>query len=457
MRLKSRYPVAATAINALLLLSLLAACAPKPAAPTATPIADVETAARTFVGFLADGRFQEATGMFDETVAEALPTAKLKAAWDSILRQVGKFEKIAETRAAQESGYRVVYVTCDFADQPLDVKVVFDQDGRISGLWFLPVQSQIPYAPPPYADPDAFTETEYTVGDGDCPLPATLTLPKGDGPFPAVVLVHGSGPNDRDETIGPNKPFKDLAWGLATAGVAVLRYEKRTKQCAAQLADALATFTVDDEMVNDALAAAQLLRTVESIDPRRVFILGHSLGGMLSPRIAARDSQLAGLIVLAGNTRDLLQLMLEQTEYIISLDGTVDESDAEQLEELRLLVERVRSLDIGEGEAVLGASRAYWADIMAYDPVETAKGLSLPMLILQGERDYQVTMTDFEGWKTGLEGRSNVTFISSPDLNHLFMAGTGKSTPEEYNQAGNVSQEVVEDIAAWVLSIGAGT
>lgn len=453
MRPKPPYHLARTTARILLLLSLLPACAPKSATSTPTPIADPETAARAFVGFLADGKFGDATGMFDATMAEALPSAKLKATWDSILRQVGKFERIAAARIAQESGYRVVYVTCDFADQPLDVKVVFDQAGRVSGLWFMPVQSQASYAPPPYAAPDAFTETEHAVGDGDCPLPATLTLPKGDGPFPAVVLVHGSGPNDRDETIGPNKPFKDLAWGLATAGVAVLRYEKRTKQCAAQLADALATFTVDDETVNDALAAAQLLRTVESVDPRRIFVLGHSLGGMMAPRIAARDSQLAGLIVLAGNTRDLTEMMLEQTGYIFSLDGSVDDSEAAQTEELRLLVEKVRTLDIGEGEAVLGASRAYWADIMAYDPVETAKGLSLPMLILQGERDYQVTLADFDGWKSGLEGCPNVTFISYTDLNHLFMEGTGTSTPDEYSRAGNVSQEVIEDITAWVLSI----
>ncbi len=391
--------------------------------------------------------------MFDETMAEALPAPKLKAAWDSILRQVGKFEKIAATRAAQEAGYRVVYVTCDFADKPLDVKVVFNAEGWVSGLWFLPAQSQIPYAPPPYADPESFTEAEYTVGGG-CPLPATLTLPRGAGPFPAVVLVHGSGPNDRDETIGPNKPFKDLAWGLASNGVAVLRYEKRTKQCAAEVAGEMATFTVDDETVNDALAAVELLRTVETIDPRRIFVLGHSLGGMMAPRIAARDGQLAGLIILAGSTRDLLDLMLEQMEYIVSLDGSVDEAEAEQLEETRRLVEKVRSLDINDGEVVLGASRAYWADIMAYDPVATARKLSLPMLILQGGRDYQVTVDDFDGWRRGLAGRENVTLTLYPDLNHLFMPGTGKSTPAEYSQPGNVSQEVVEDIAAWVLNVG---
>ncbi len=277
-------------------------------------------------------------------------------------------------------------------------------------------------------------------------------MPKGSGPFPAIVLVHGSGPNDCDETIGPNKPFKDLAWGLATRGVAVLRYEKRTKQCPAQMIQSMATLTVNEEVVNDALAAVEYLRGVRGIDPNRIFILGHSLGGTVAPRIGARDPRLAGLILLAASNRNLADLMLEQSEYLAALDGTVAAEEAQALDQLRTQVERVKALDFGEGEVILGAGKAYWADILAYDPVATARSLAMPMLILQGERDYQVTMENFAAWQAGLGQRGDVQFKSYPNLNHLFMPGSGAPNPAEYDVAGNVAREVVDDIAAWVQS-----
>lgn len=291
------------------------------------------------------------------------------------------------------------------------------------------------------------------IADGDCPLPATLTMPNGPGPFPAVVLVHGSGPNDRDESIGPNKPFKDLAWGLATRGIAVLRYEKRTKQCPTQMVQSLATLTVNEETVNDALAAVAYLRGVPAVDPDRVFVLGHSLGGTVAPRIAARDPRLAGLILLAASNRNLADLMVEQNEYLALSDGNITADEQQALADLRRQAERAKALDFKEGEVILGAGRAYWADILAYDPIATARSLAVPMLVLQGERDYQVTLVDFAAWKEGLAGRAGVQFKSYPALNHLFIAGSGQPNPGEYDVPGNVAREVVDDIAAWIAGL----
>jgi len=245
-----------------------------------------------------------------------------------------------------------------------------------------------------------------------------------------------------DETIGPNKPFKDLSWGLAAKGIAVLRYEKRTKLYAVE--------TVDEETVNDALAAIDSLRELDEVDPERIFILGHSLGGMLAPRIAAKDGKIAGLILLAANTRNLPDMILDQAKYLVFLDGEVSEGEVRYLKEIEAQVRKVKELDIGEGEIVLGASRTYWSDLMTYDPVEVAKDLAIPMLILQGGRDYQVTMEDFEGWKEGLAGQEGVWFKFYPDLNHLFISGTGKPSPTEYEKFGNVDRIVVEDIIEWI-------
>ena len=147
---------------------------------------------------------------------------------------------------------------------------------------------------PPYVDSEAFTEREVTVGRGEWSLPGTLSVPLQGDLHPAVVLVHGSGPNDRDETIGANKPFKDLALGLASKGVAVLRYEKRTLEHGSKMASLMEVLTPEEEVIEDALAAVSLLKETEGIDPDRIYVLGHSLGGTLAPRIAQGDPHIAG-------------------------------------------------------------------------------------------------------------------------------------------------------------------
>jgi uncharacterized protein len=274
-------------------------------------------------------------------------------------------------------------------------------------------------------------------------------MPVGPGPFPAVVLVHGSGPNDRDETVEAAKPFRDLAWGLASRGIAVLRYEKRTRQHGARLASA-PNFTVREETVDDAVAAAALLRGSEGVDPARVYVLGHSLGAMVVPRIGGQDLKIAGFIVMAGAARPLEDLILEQVTYIASLDGTVSEEEKKQIEGLRQEVAKVKALQPGASGTALGAPASYWLDLKGYKPPEAATALGRPLLVLQGERDYQVTLDNFEAWKKALGDRKDVTFKSYPRLNHLFIEGEGKSGPAEYQKPGHVAEAVVADIAGWI-------
>jgi uncharacterized protein len=176
--------------------------------------------------------------------------------------------------------------------------------------------------------------------------------------------------------------------------------------------------------VVDAVRAAALLRTVPEIDPARVFVLGHSQGGYMAPRIAAADPKLAGLIILAGNVRPLEELIKEQYLYLGEVPPT----------------------------SPLPVPAAYMQDLKDYNPATMAGKQTVPLLILQGERDYQVTMKDFALWKAALAARKNVTFHSYPKLNHLFVPGEGKSMPAEYQQAGHVDPQVVEDISGWIKS-----
>jgi dienelactone hydrolase len=433
----------------------LASCSGPAAPPKPTPPAGSKAAARAFVKLLAEGDFAGAVRRYDRTMARTVPEATLKAAWQSVVALVGPFRKQLGVRTAKVKQYDVVFVTCQFEKGRMDVKVVLDRAGKVSGLFIVPARPPAVYKPPAYARPDAFDETGVTLGLAPFDLDGTVSIPNGPGPFPAVVLVHGSGPHDRDETIGPNKPFRDLAWGLASRGIAALRYEKRTKAHAAKVhAVRRRVVTVKDETIDDALHAVVTLRLTDRIDPKRIFVVGHSLGGMLVPRIAARDAKVAGFIILAGTTRPLEDVILEQMNYLASLDGQVTAEERTKLEELKAQVANVKDANLSPGtssaDLLLGAPAAYWLDLRPYRPADAAAKMTRPLLILQGQRDYQVTMDDLQGWKAALTGRANVTFKVYPKLNHLFIAGEGKPGPADYEQAANVSPDVVKDIADWI-------
>lgn len=305
------------------------------------------------------------------------------------------------------------------------------------------------------AQEGAATEHEVFLGAAPTALAGTLTLPAGGGPYPGVVLVHGSGPHDRDESIGPNRPFRDLAAGLAARGIGVLRYEKRTRTYPMSYANR--AFTVDDETVDDALAAVELLRATRQIDPRRIVIVGHSLGGMLAPRMAERDSTLAGIVLLAGATNEsLLEMVERQMRHLRTLPGADTAALDRQTELLAPLMARIRALtpaDSASTELLLGAPAAYWLDLHAYDPLATAARLSVPMLVLHGARDYQVSSAGFDAWREALAGRANVSFRLYPGLNHLFIAGEGPGGPSEYAVPGHVSDAVIGDIAEWIATL----
>lgn len=308
---------------------------------------------------------------------------------------------------------------------------------------------------PGYARPEAYTETIVESGAPGWPLPGTLTMPAGEGRVPAVVLVHGSGPLDRDATVGPNRIFRDLALGLASNGVAVLRYEKRSHRHAVRMASTWPV-TVRDEVIDDALAAVSLLRRSARIDPARVFVLGHGLGGTLAPRIAEADPSLAGLVVLAGSVKPIEQAVVEQTRYLITADGQLTDAEREQLMAVERLAGSVRALNGADAlrtELIGGAPPSYWLDLRGYDPPALASRVAQPFLVLQGERDYQVTMADFWRWQAALGSRANVTLRSYPGLNHLFMQGAGPSPPDEYFRSGFVDAGVVADIASWIMSL----
>ncbi|MGO9207377.1 MAG: alpha/beta fold hydrolase, partial [Candidatus Limnocylindrales bacterium] len=314
-------------IVALVAASVLAGCgsvAPSPVTPSGAPVTPNESGGdpaaigRAFIGALSRGDDATAEAMEDATMRAAAPAATLGQLWAQFITQFGAFQNIGGVTTTAQAPYTIAAVETDFATSTVTLTVAISSAGRVSGLHIAKVAafSSAPVSSPAaYVNPAAFTETAVTVGSAPWALPGTLTMPNGAGPFPAVVLVQGSGPHDRDETFGPNKPFRDLAWGLASRGIAVLRYDKRTFVYGAQMA-ADTSITVRQETTDDAIAAVALLRMTPKVDPTRVFLVGHSLGAYLAPRIAAQvPGELRGLVLLEAPTTPLPQLILIQEEY----------------------------------------------------------------------------------------------------------------------------------------------
>jgi dienelactone hydrolase len=438
---------------ALLSLGLLQAAAA--AAQQQPP--DALGQARAALAAIAAGNFGSVEGQFTDQMKAALPPGRLSAMWTALAVQAGAYKSCeAAGRLVAIADKQMVITACQFERAKVDVQLAFDNGGRISGMAFRPAAAPAAaYALPAYAKPGSYVEGASTVGSGEWKLPATLTVPAGAGPFPAVVLVHGSGPNDRDETVAANKPFADLAAGLASRGIAVLRYDKRSKVYGSKFA-ALAGFTAQQEVVEDALEAVKVLRAEPRVDRARIFVLGHSLGGMLVPRIATADPAIAGLIVLAGPARPLEEAIVAQMRYLAAADGSVSPEEQQGIDRATALADSVRALtpaDAASGRMVSGAPASYWLDLRGYDPPAAAKQLKAPMLILQGGRDYQVTPEEFARWKAALGSRRDVTFHEYPALNHLFIAGTGPALPAEYQVPGHVAEDVVRDIATWIRAV----
>ena len=367
------------------------------------------------------------------------------------------------------------------------------------------------------SDLTPFTSEEVVIGEGGSwPLGGTLTTPSGasaDEAVPAVVIVHGSGPIDRDGSIMGNRIYYEIAVYLSTHGIAVLRYDKRSFVHGEALVSTFgAEMSVLEETIEDAILAADFLRADPRIDSERIFILGHSLGGALAPGIHANGGDFAGLILLAGSPRCLLDVAIEQFEAAAIYQGAsaeqffytvlplIEAGDADALRIINLELLQQDTSDLPDEEVIKQMSffvdsqkntlamlpgmiasmvevSALLSDMSLEDARATETGLgnayyflsirrnllenhldylTLPFLVMQGGRDFQILAgVDFILYKELLQNHENVTFILYDDLNHLFMYTTATNFAEHaagIMVPGRIYPRVLRDIVDWVLA-----
>lgn len=287
-------------------------------------------------------------------------------------------------------------------------------------------------------------------------LPGVLTVPdKASGKVPCVVFVHGSGPNDRDETIGPNKVFKDIADSLSINGIASLRYDKRTLVYGEKYLPQGAEANYYYETVADAVSAVETACNLPEIDSNNVYVLGHSLGAMLAPEIAHKSEKVAGLIMLAPPAQKLLDLMLAQCKYLKNVYAKLGATQAvEIMNQMAVTAENGKKIGNADYDEKIGLPQGLTESYIKYDneynPVQAAESLSMPIFMVFGFRDYQVPFSNYNIWLKAMSKHKNANVKIYYGINHIMREGTGEPSPLEYNEKKAMSPQVMKDIIKFI-------
>jgi len=402
--------------------------------------------AKGYLRDLLEERYEDAYNNYDhnDQMTEMVNPDEYRNIFEELKKTAGQFIEFNGNDSSQKGIYSIVTMGVLFEKQNYNMNVSFDENRDIAGLNFSL------YTFGEKVLPEGTREMDVEFGLQEWKLTGKITLPEADGVYPALVLVHGSGPNNMNETVGLNEPFKDIAYKLAQKGIAVLRYDKRTFTYGEKIAE-LKDFTVYDETIEDAAEAVKFVHGLDYVEKDRIFVLGHSLGGYLMPRIAEVTPEADGYIMASGIYSSLAEIVPYQIDYLNKLDGIVTDEEKKLLEDTEAVVDKMLNPDaINENEIVFGAYKAYWEDLSQYDPIELAGNIEKPAYVFQGDRDYQVPVKEYDAIFKALNGRKNFTFKLYPGLNHLLVYGEDKPTPQEYYSKGEVYEPLLEDLIGFM-------
>ncbi len=439
-------------ISVMLAVMMLAACGIT-AAEQGTRKMETAADADEFVSAFLGEHPEEMEGIWAFTAQMEAAVAQMGgiAGMAKQLSALGTPETIMPAYEGQIRGLKVFYVPCSFSAVQVDL-ILAVQDGAIAGLQTGTYSGGVKEAE---NEPDPYDSVELalpvpSLGE----LPGILTVPKGEGPFPAVILLQGSGPSDKDESVGNLKPFRDIAEGLAERDIAVYRFDKRSYVYGMELATNR-QITLADEYLEDAVNAVQLVARQQKIDPDRIYVLGHSLGGNAIPAVA-RELEKApvkacGFIMMAASPRPLDVLMREQYDFLYSLIPDISTEQQAEKDAVFAELDKLQDLDaLSEDEMIAGVYSSYWKWLANYDILQAAEEITQPVLLMQGEEDYQVTMEDFGIWKEALGEKENWQMISYPGLTHVFTSGQKTEGSDAYSRSARMEVTVIYDIADFI-------
>lgn len=399
------------------------------------------------------GNYNEVVKLFTPEMKKGFDEATLKTTVESITGSLGKHIGFySEVDNIVDQNY-VAEIVHEYENNGLIVTIAFNNKKEISGLYlnYVPINQTL-------ASNELFEEVSVKIGD-TMPLDAILTLPKDISNPPVVLMVHGSGPNDKNSTVYQNAPFKDIAHGLASEGIATLRYDKRTFVYPDEMAELGSDVTIREEVLDDVTLAIDLLKNDTRINPSAIFVLGHSLGGGLTPVIAVENQDIAGIISIAGTLEPMYEVSYAQNKdmetYIetIELEEAIKNQFKDQMEQVEKDIEILRAdfSDVPNDEILLGIHAGYQKSAKELAGINFINDVDVPILVLQGSADFQIKSdTDFKLWKEVLKDKENVTFNLYDNLNHLMMPTSGAKDITDYQAKSSVSEQVIDDIALFV-------
>lgn len=415
----------------------------------------VQELSQKIFSHLKSKEYAKIDAMFDTTGILKLATYGQQEQYKKDLRELGTVKKLIRIDDEENGFKKKVAMALDFGTEKQILYIVFNAKGKIEDFAFDKYTETPFFRLQGYKGFAEVTDLSTSVKTRDG-LTLGANIAFGDTSkqkSPLVIFVHGSGPADRDETLGPNKPFRDLAQGLAQQGIVSLRYDKRTFVYQYDPKVLTDQMTIEGETVYDAIDAIKTAKQFSFVDPARIYIVGHSQGAMCAPKIAELSPEVKGIVMMAAPVANLVDVIPQQLEYIAMLDDTMSNLEQMQLTSVKWMIDKIKSPSLSDKTPkamLMGASAAYWKSVMAYNQVTTAKSLKLPMFIINGGRDYQVTVKEYEAWKKELAGKANVQFMLYPKLNHLFLEGDKRSEPKEYEVPGHIPQYVIDDLVKFI-------
>jgi len=400
-----------------------------------------------FVDALTHRDWNRATSVLHFELFQRMDTKKWQDMMNGLEAQGGRYQRHEYFSGDVHNGDATIVYRVHFAKDSLDFRMVIDSLSLIEGFWLDEIKHTYAFRLPPYVRDATYQEEMVMIGDSATGLPGTITKPNGPGQFATALLLHDSGPQDRDETIFGNKPFRDIAIGLATRGVLVLRYDKRTYSKPQTINPK--TVTVKEEVLDDALNALRFLRSFKDVDTLRLSVVGHGLGAMLAPQLAHLDPGVKGIAMLGAAARPLETLAGDQIRFLVSLRDTLFPKDNELLESQLHAIAGIEMEKSPSGDMFMNAPISYYYDLHKRKSVDLAKQLGIPIFIVQGGKDFQIPMKDYEQWKTDLGGKSNVRFHFCENCFHLFLPINGAMSPENYKKEGYVDFDLIQELAKW--------
>jgi triacylglycerol esterase/lipase EstA (alpha/beta hydrolase family) len=409
---------------------------------------DAATKAKEVIYLLRHAKFEGFYQRLDPTMKRYLDVEKVQSIWDGLEMRYGSVQTVGEPKVILNDTMAITLTPIQFEKKKIGLKLVFDKKALIAGMFLEAPTPQ--YQPASYVDASKFYEYKKVLADPKFPTDAVLSIPNKGGKFPVVIIVTGSGATDKDLTIGPNRIYKDLAWGLSNNGIAVLRYDKRTKDYAVEMSK-IKNLTVKDEYLDDLKLAIELVKSNPEIDSNQIFVLGHSEGGYLIPYFEKNLKGIAAYISFAGNYSGLADLLCMQIEYL-QKDLPANQKAAYQDMLNKSIYARDKiQLNSPNDSLPEGLTASYLVHLNDNSPEKLNSYINKKrVLFIQGGRDYQVPPSELDKWKLAMKGNTQAEYALFPKLNHIGLEGKGISKPSEYDVPGNVPEEVVLRIVKFI-------